>query len=260
MKRAITSLAALCLAACLALPAGALDYTIAAPDDPEYGDPTSVEPVVTADGGAEKNEDRSKNAALIPPVFGSNSAYTLNTGTYLTPNLAPGGQAVTGAVINGGSAVVVTPGTPISSGSSSSSSTGFTEVTRDLYYSGGHLATLKIPAIDLSVRVYQGTDSKTLARGVGHFEETSIWEGNVALAAHNRGANDYFGEIHTLDIGDRITLTTKLGTRTYKVVSVEKISETDRSDLAPSTENRLTLYTCVRNQSAYRWCVQAVEA
>lgn len=259
MKRAMTSLAALCLAACLALPAGALDYTIAAPDDPEYGDPTSVEPVVTADGGAAKNEDRSKNAALIPPVFGSNSAYTLNTGTYLTPNLAPGGQAVTGAVINGGSAVVVTPGTPLSPGSSSVTSTGFTEVTRDLYYSGGHLATLKIPAIDLSVRVYQGTDSKTLAQGVGHFEETSIWSGNVALAAHNRGANDYFGEIHTLDIGDRITLTTKLGTRTYKVVSVEKISETDRSDLAPSTENRLTLYTCVRNQSAYRWCVQAVE-
>ena len=259
MKRAMTSLAALCLAVCLALPAGALDYTIAAPDDPEYGDPTSVEPVVTADGGAAKNEDRSKNAALIPPVFGSNSAYTLNTGTYLTPNLAPGGQAVTGAVINGGSAVVVTPGTPISSGSSSSSASGFTEVTRDLYYSGGHLATLKIPAIDLSVRVYQGTDSKTLARGVGHFEETSIWEGNVALAAHNRGANDYFGEIHTLDIGDRITLTTKLGIRTYRVTSVEKISETDRSGLAPSTEDRLTLYTCVRNQSAYRWCVQAVE-
>lgn len=259
MKRAMTSLAAFCLAVCLALPAGALDYTIAAPDDPEYGDPTSVEPVVTADGGAAKNEDRSKNAALIPPVFGSNSAYTLNTGAYLTPNLAPGGQAVTGAVINGGSAVVVTPGTPISSGSSSSSASGFTEVTRDLYYSGGHLATLKIPAIDLSVRVYQGTDSKTLARGVGHFEETSIWEGNVALAAHNRGANDYFGEIHTLDIGDRITLTTKLGIRTYRVTSVEKISETDRSGLAPSTEDRLTLYTCVRNQSAYRWCVQAVE-
>ena len=95
MKRAITSLAALCLAACLALPAGALDYTIAAPDDPEYGDPTSVEPVVTADGGAAKNEDRSKNAALIPPAFGSPCAYALNTGTYLTQNLAPGGQSVT---------------------------------------------------------------------------------------------------------------------------------------------------------------------
>lgn len=208
-----------------------------------------------------KNEDRSKNAARIPPAFGSPSAYALNTGTYLTPNLAPGGQAVTGAVINGGSAAVVTPGTSASSsGSTVSSSTGFTEVTSDLYYSGGYLATLKIPAVDLNVKVYQGTGSKTLARGVGHFEETSIWNGNIALAAHNRGTNDYFGEIHTLDIGDRITLATKLGTRTYKVVSVEKISETDRSELSPSAENRLTLYTCVRDQRTYRWCVQAVEA
>lgn len=261
MKRVITSLVSLCLAACLAFPAGALDYTIAAPGDPEYGDPTSIEPVITADGGASKNEDRSKNAARIPPAFGSPSAYALNTGTYLTPNLAPGGQAVTVAVINGGSAAVVIPGTSASSssGSTVSSSSGFTEVTNDLYYSGGYLATLKIPAVGLSVKVYHGTDIKTLAKGVGHFEETSIWNGNVALAAHNRGTNDYFGEIHTLDIGDRITLTTKLGTRTYKVISVEKISETDRSDLVPSSENRLTLYTCVRDQRAYRWCVQAVE-
>ena len=50
MKRVITSLVSLCLAACLAFPAGALDYTIAAPGDPEYGDPTSIEPVITADG------------------------------------------------------------------------------------------------------------------------------------------------------------------------------------------------------------------
>ena len=125
MKRVITSLVSLCLAACLAFPAGALDYTI-------------------ADGGAAKNEDRSKNAARIPPAFGSPSAYALNTGTYLTPNLAPGGQAVTGAVINGGSAAVVTPGTSASSsGSTVSSSTGFTEVTSDLYYSGGYLAQKK---------------------------------------------------------------------------------------------------------------------
>ena len=73
MKRVITSLVSLCLAACLAFPAGALDYTIAAPGDPEYGDPTSIEPVITADGGAAKNEDRSKNAARIPPAFGSPS-------------------------------------------------------------------------------------------------------------------------------------------------------------------------------------------
>ena len=100
---------------------------------------------------------------------------------------------------------------------------------------------------------------KTLAKGIGHFEDTSIWNGNVCLAAHNRGANSYFGQIHTLDIGDKITLTTKLGTRTYEVVSVSKVSETDRSGLAASNGNMITLYTCVMNQNAYRWCVQAVE-
>ena len=52
---------------------------------------------------------------------------------------------------------------------------------------------------------------------------------------------------------------TKLGVRTYEVTSVEKVKETDTSGTAPSTENMLTLYTCVRNQRDYRWQVQAVE-
>ena len=41
------------------------------------------------------------------------------------------------------------------------------------------------------------------------------------------------GEIHTLDVGDKITLTTKLGKRTYAVTSVNKISELDNSLLSP---------------------------
>ena len=55
------------------------------------------------------------------------------------------------------------------------------------------------------------------------------------------------------------TWTTKLGTRTYEVVSVEKVLETDTSGTAATTDNRLTLFTCVRDQRAYRWQVQAVE-
>ena len=91
MKRVISTCLTLCLSAALALPASALDYSIDAPGNPDYGDPTSIEVVHTADGGAMKNEDISKNAALIPPSFGSPSADALGTGTYLTPNLAPGG-------------------------------------------------------------------------------------------------------------------------------------------------------------------------
>ena len=94
MKKLATLCLAACLAAALATPAGALDYAIDAPEGPDYGKPTSVEVVHTADGGALKNEDISKNAALIPPGFGSASADTLNTGTWLTPNLAPEGMAV----------------------------------------------------------------------------------------------------------------------------------------------------------------------
>ena len=63
-----------------------------------------------------------------------------------------------------------------------------------------------------------------------------------------------------LDVYKRqtITWTTKLGTRTYKVVSVQKVLETDTSGTASTSDDRLTLYTCVRNQRDYRWCVVAV--
>ena len=107
--------------------------------------------------------------------------------------------------------------------------------------------------------MYEGTSSSVLAKGAGHFEDTSIWDGNCAIAGHNRGANCYFGDIHNLNVGDTITLTTRLGTRTYSVTSVNKISDTDNSLLVPTAENCVTLFTCVRNQRAYRWAVRAVE-
>jgi len=258
MKKIITLCLSLCMTATLAAPAYALEYSIDVPDDYDFGRDTSIETIHTADGGAMKNTDASKNAALIPPAFGSESMNALNTGEYLTPNLAPGGMPASGSVIGGGASGGVTPGSTVSGGNYQPSVL-FTEVTGDLYYKNGSLGKIEIPSLDLSVRIYQGTDSKTLAKGVGHFEDTSIWNGNVCLAAHNRGANSYFGQIHTLDIGDKITLTTKLGTRTYKVTDISKVSETDRGGLADSGENMLTLYTCVRNQRDQRWCVTAAE-
>lgn len=258
MKKFLTFALVISMMASLAVSASALEYSIDAPNDYDFGKDTSIEVIHTADGGAMRNEDVSKNAALIPPVFGSESMNALHTGEYLTPNLAPRTLPTAGAVISG-SGDVVTPGSTVSSGNGYQPSVLFTDVSGDLYYKNGSLGRLEIPALDLSVRIYQGTDSKTLAKGVGHFEGTSIWEGNVCLAAHNRGANSYFGQIHTLNIGDKITLTTKLGTRTYQVTDIFKVSETDRSGLADSGENMLTLYTCVRNQRDQRWCVTAVE-
>ena len=284
------------LAAFCASPAYALEYSFDESDGPNYGKPTSVEVVQSADS-MPKNEDRSKNAALIPPGFGSASSNMLGSGSYLTPDLVPSAMAG-GAMVNGSfvtvlppslggtsvfadtSAVVPPAGVTIIPGSSevlmdvptsvspdytasaissyaAPISSGYTEVTSDLYYSNGSLGTLSIPAIGLTVGIYQGTDAATLKKGAGHFEDSSIWDGNVGLAAHNRGANDYFGEIHTLSLGDAITLTTALGTRTYAVTSVTKVDETDSSGLAASGGDMITLYTCVRDERDFRWCVQA---
>lgn len=273
MKKLTMLFSALCLTMALTAPASALQYNINAPGDSEYGKSTSVEPVATADRSETPNVDVSKNAALIPPAFGSASAYTLNTGTPLTPNLAPGYMLGEGAVINGSAGTTVAPPdfNSISSGivsdanastedaAASTPFTGYTEVTSDLYYSGGHLAVLKIPSLNVNVKVYQGTSTAVLAKGAGHFADTSVWDGNCCIAGHNRGVNCFFGDIHKLNVGDTITLTTKLGSRTYAVASVSKISETDNSLLAPTTENCITLFTCVRNESAYRWAVRAVE-
>ena len=277
-KRLITLLAACCLLAALSVSASALEYTFDSPSTGDFGMPTSAGDTIRE--REDPNTDKSKNSALIPPGFGTPTSYLPNSGEFLTPNLAAGGplnspslMASAGGSNTSGGAVVL-PGpvgsvsntppsfsasTSVDSAGAGSVSGGYTEVTEDSYYSNGSLGTLKIPAIDLTVNIYQGTGSATLKKGAGHFTNTSIWNGNVSLAAHNRGANSYFGEIHTLESGDRITLTTKEGTRTYSVTSVSKISETDNSMLESTSDNCITLFTCVRDQREYRWCVRAVE-
>ena len=261
----IKSVAACCFTAMAVIPAMALEYSFDAPGNPLYGRPTSDDTIyVTTDAPA--NVDRSKNAALIPPAFGSPTSYVLGSGELLTPNLIRDGQIYTGPG-NGGSSsggssslpnTSVVPSLP-NTDNGSSSTTGYTPVIDSLYYSGGHLATLAIPSIDLSVKVYEGTGDGSLSKGVGHFENTSIWDGNVGLAGHNRGVNTYFGKIHTLDPGDTIKLTTKLGTRTYRVTSVEKILSTKVSVLDATAQNQLTLITCVADEPSYRWCVTATQ-
>ena len=265
--------------AMLAGHASALEYTVDGPDDYLFGKPTSMEEIHTEQEPL--NKDRSKNVSLIPPGFGTPTSYLPGSGEYLTPNLVPG--ALKGGLVTqvgeinypavsagaaqqqtGQAAQSATPALPLQTISYQQnyaplSCSAFTEVTSDLYYSGGYLGTLRIPRLDVNVKVYEGTGSAQLAKGAGHFTDTSIWDGNCCIAGHNRGANCYFGDIHTLNNGDKITLTTKLGTRTYAVSSVKKITETDNTDTEATAENCITLFTCVRNESDFRWCVRAYE-
>ena len=269
-------LLAMMLCALCVTQASALEYDFDAPEDYLFGQPTSDDTIYEWE---DPNVDRSKNTALVAPGFGTPTSYLPGSGEYLTPNLVPGAlggglvNQVGGANINGGTVGgSVVPGQYPSVGGGSVTTTqipgsptditqgsGYTEVTSGLYYSDGSLGTLKIPAIGLTVKVYQGTDSAALKKGAGHFTNTSIWDGNCAIAGHNRGVRNDFGKLHTLSVGDTVTLTTLLGTRTYAVSSVEKVSVNDSSGTAATTDNRVTLYTCVMNQPEYRWCVTAVQ-
>lgn len=115
-----------------------------------------------------------------------------------------------------------------------------------------------ISKINLDAPILEGTTQEVLRRGVGHFTQTTKWNGNVALAAHNRGYKyNFFQEIKRLEIGDTIEYTTEQGVRVYEVVKKAKIKETDLSCLEDTKENRLTLITCVENMPEYRICIQA---
>lgn len=124
-----------------------------------------------------------------------------------------------------------------------------------------NIGTLTIPTIFLEkAPIKEGTELSILAESIGHFTSTSIFNGNVGLASHNRGSNaSYFVNIHKLKKGDMIFLESIYGTKKYRVETVVKISETDFTYLQETGDNRLTLITCIKNQPKKRLCVQALE-
>jgi len=120
---------------------------------------------------------------------------------------------------------------------------------------------LTIPKIQLNQKIQEGTSQEVLKNAIGHFSETSLWEGNVGLAAHNRNGGEagFFRDLVLLETGDEIIYTKGGNSRIYKVVSNQVIVETDWSSLSPTKENQITLITCVEGMPEYRRCVIAYQ-
>ena len=127
----------------------------------------------------------------------------------------------------------------------------------------GSIGVLSIPVLGLSVNVYEAEDEmEAMSRGVAHFKSTSAYDGNVGLSAHNinfDGTDGYFKNLYTLKTGDTVSYKTALGEREYEVSLVKTISETDWSYLSRSTENRLTMVTCISGKPTQRVLVQAIQ-
>jgi sortase family protein len=134
------------------------------------------------------------------------------------------------------------------------------EVTEDDGFEEDLIGSLKIEKINLNGTVKEGSTNEILRDYIGHIEETAKYDGNVGLAAHNRGNKySYFARINELEPGDEIVYTTKYGERKYIVDTKKEIIETDWSNLEETSDNRLTLITCIKNKVNQRLCVQAVQ-
>ena len=132
-------------------------------------------------------------------------------------------------------------------------SEGTEEIKEDIWQ-------VEISKINLIAPISEGTNQEVMLEYVGHFENTSEWQGNVGLAAHNRGYPiNYFARLKELKKGDRIKYITKYGIRTYSIELTKIIEDTDWSYLQETKENKITLITCVENKPNKKLSKQGVE-
>lgn len=122
------------------------------------------------------------------------------------------------------------------------------------------IGILEIKKINLKATVKEGSTSEVLKDYIGHIEQTPKYEGNIGLAAHNRGyEHSYFARLNELEVGDTVEYRTKFYKREYRVQSINTIYETDLSVLENTDTNMLTMVTCITNKRNQRLCVKAIE-
>lgn len=119
---------------------------------------------------------------------------------------------------------------------------------------------IEIPKINLVAPVAEGTSANIMNEYVGHFEETPKNKGNIGLAAHNRGYKvNYFQDLKLLQKGDLIIYTYNGEISKYSVNELGIIKDTDWSKLESSSQDKLTLITCLEDEPEYRRYIQAVK-
>ncbi len=114
----------------------------------------------------------------------------------------------------------------------------------------GVIATLSIPALDLELPVYYGTDSDTLAQGIGVLEISSLpvgGEGTHTVLCGHSGLSSarLFSDLDQLTVGDVFTLQVLGQTLAYQVDQITTVRPEDLSQLEiDPDEDYCTLLTC----------------
>ncbi|MBW3163135.1 class D sortase [Ferrimonas balearica] len=131
-------------------------------------------------------------------------------------------------------------------------------------HTGAPVALLEIPAIALTVPVFNGTEEWQLNKGVGRVNNGAGLDGagNLALAGHRDG---FFRRLGELAPGDALWVTDAQGERRQFLVNHSVIVEPNEVwVLAPSGPSELTLITCYPfyflGSAPQRYIVKAVRS
>ena len=178
--------------ASLSIFAFAADYTFDTAADTDYYPSTSYEDTYgTAYHYGSKNLVDYQIPELPPTAF-SGTTQTRRHGKAPTP---PGLQQTVGGSASGvygvDSGVGIPAVTPVISPYQEPAYTS----AKDMERKDGSIGTLKIPSLDINMKVWEGETKRSMKKGLGHYSSTSAWDGNIGVCGHNRGAKYTIGSI-----------------------------------------------------------------
>jgi sortase A len=108
---------------------------------------------------------------------------------------------------------------------------------------GSLVGRLEIPRLKLKAIVLEGSDHRTLSRGVGLIPQTAEpgETGNVVLGGHR---DTFFRPLRGIRAGDRIRMVTPGASYSYQVDWTAVVNPSDNSTLKATPRKSLTLVTC----------------
>jgi sortase A len=111
---------------------------------------------------------------------------------------------------------------------------------------GDAIGKIELPAIDKSYYVVEGTDTASLRKGPGHYEDTPLpgQRGTVAIAGHRTTNGAPFRNIDNLDPRDEVRVEMPYGTFVYRVERTKIVDDNDLSVKDEVSFNRLILSAC----------------
>jgi sortase A len=108
---------------------------------------------------------------------------------------------------------------------------------------GDGVGKIRIPRLDRSIPILEGTGKKELSRGAGHDPASPLpgERGNSILAGHR---DTVFRSLDKLQPGDLIEAETAAGRYVYETAAIRIVDEHDEVDLTEEDGEYLTLITC----------------